>query len=301
LSNRTVAALLAIVCTLLWGSAYPFIKLGYALFNVAPEDTGAKIAFGGVRFALAGIIVLLFYYLKGNHKREEVLSTPLWAQMFLLGLVQTTIHYFFFYVGLSFTTGAKSSILNSTSVFFSALLAHLFYANDKLTLKKSIGIVSGFLAIVLVNLEVNFEFSLSFRGEGFVIIATFLTSVSVLYSKRLSKSVDPVFLSGVQLTFGGVLLFLISLLLGASFPKSSLWGYFLLLYLALLSAVAFSLWTSLLKHNRVSSVTVFYFLIPIFGTLLSGLVLKEDIFQLQYYLALPVVAVGIYLVNSESK
>ena len=296
LSNRVIATLLAVLATLLWGSAYPFIKLGYEVFNVGPHDTGGKIAFAGARFAIAGLIVLIYHAIKGGKGERR---GSLWMHLLLLGLVQTTIHYFLFYVGVSYTTGAKSAILNSVSVFFSALLAHLLYPADRLNWRKGVGIIIGFFAIILVNLEANFEFSFSFRGEGLLVITALLTGVGALYSKKLSQKVNPVFISGVQLTFGGVVLLLLSLLFGFSIPKGNVKGYLILLYLALVSAVAFSIWTSLLKHNRASSITIFYFLIPIFGTLLSGIILKEDIFRVQYYLSLPIVAAGIYLVNRD--
>ena len=133
LSNPLVATLLAILCTVLWGSAYPSIKLGYELFAVEANDTAGKIAFAGVRFVLAGGMVLLFRWVlqkfnqdkgmgKESPQRLKSLSMLEWAQIGVLGLAQTTIHYYFFYVGVSYTTGAKSSIINTTAVF----LVHCF-------------------------------------------------------------------------------------------------------------------------------------------------------------------------------
>ncbi len=312
LSNPLLATLLAMFCTLLWGSAYPAIKVGYELFSVGVDDTAGKIAFAGVRFALSGLIVLFVRWVSQYFSKEKeadnrsqqhikTLTAKEWGQILMLGFVQTTIHYYFFYVGVSYSTGAKSSILNSTSVFFSAIIAHIFYANDKLTLRKGVGVLIGFMGIILVNLESNFEFSFLFKGDGFIIIAALLISGSYVYAKRMSKTISPVLLTGLQLLFGGTLLFLISVLMGATFPRGGFTAYVLLTYMALLSAVAFSLWTSLLKHNPVSSITIYNFLIPVFGTLLSALILKESVFKWQYYIALPTVAVGIYLVNSRSK
>lgn len=312
LSNPLLATPLAILCTVLWGSASPVIKLGYELFTVEVEDTAGKIAFAGVRFALAGGMVLLFWWVlqkfsQGKGVRKEhaqslkSFTTLEWIQITILGLTQTTIHYFFFYVGVSYTTGAKSTIINTMAVFFSAILAHIFYANDKISLRKGLGIFIGFVAIILINFEPNLGFSFRLKGEGFIIISAFLSSSSGLYSKRISKTMNPVLLTGTQLTLGGLILFLISVFMGGSFPVGGVSAYFLLAYLALLSAVAFSIWTSLLKHNRVSSITVFYLLIPVVGTFLSALILKEAIFQIQYFIAIPATAIGIYLVNSTGK
>lgn len=298
LSRPLVAYLLAAFCAILWGSAAPSIKLGYELFQVGVDDTAAKLAFAGLRFVMAGLLVLMFRMFQENKTSEKVTLTPRqWSQIVILGLVQTTIHYYFFYVGVSYATGAKSAILNSSSVFFSALLAHFFYMNDQISVKKGLGMCIGFVAVILVNLQSDLTLSFRFKGEGFVLIASFLNSASALYSKRISKKVSPVLLTGLQLFIGGALLLVIALLQGASFPRSSIAGYALLLYMALLSSVAFSLWTSLLKYNKVSSITIFFFLIPIVGTLLSALVLAESVFRMEYLIALPLVVLGILLVT----
>lgn len=301
LSNPVLASLLASLCAILWGSAYPSIKLGYELFAVGFDDTPAKLAFAGLRFAFAGLLVLMFRaFQKGEKQSIRSLGGSAWLQVLLLALMQTTIHYYFFYVGVSYTTGAKSSILNASSVFFSAILSHMVYANDHISVRKGVGIFIGFLSVVLVNLQSGFGFSFSVQGEGFVLIAAFLTSLSALFSKRTSRRIDPVLLTALQLFLGGTILLVLALLGGASFPCSSVWGYLLLLYMAGLSAVAFSLWTSLLKHNKVSSITVFNFLIPVVGTLLSALILGESILRFQYLIALLLVVSGIVLVTYSS-
>ena len=75
-------------------------------------------------------------------------------------------------------------------------------------------------------------------------------------------------------------------------------GLFLLIYLALVSAVAYTLWAALLKHNPVSRVTVFGFLTPVFGVLFSALFLQESgSLDLRALAALVLVCAGIYVVN----
>jgi drug/metabolite transporter (DMT)-like permease len=75
----------------------------------------------------------------------------------------------------------------------------------------------------------------------------------------------------------------------------------LLVYLVILSSAAFSLWTTLLKYNRVSMITVFNFMVPIFGTLLSALFLNESFLEWKNALALLLVCLGIWLVTKEDK
>jgi drug/metabolite transporter (DMT)-like permease len=75
----------------------------------------------------------------------------------------------------------------------------------------------------------------------------------------------------------------------------------LLFYLALLSSVAFALWTILLKYNRVGMVTIFNFLVPIFGAILSAIFLGESILEWKNVIALVLVCTGIFLVTKESR
>ncbi|MGI9217737.1 MAG: EamA/RhaT family transporter, partial [Hydrogenophaga sp.] len=87
--------LLATLCCLLWGSAYPAIKGGYALLGIARDDTAAQLAFAGWRFLLAGGLLLVIARLMG--KRVLALAPAQWGQLGLLGLAQTALQYVFFY------------------------------------------------------------------------------------------------------------------------------------------------------------------------------------------------------------
>ena len=60
LTRTGIVALLACVCCILWGSAIPVIKTGYRLMEVDAADTASQIVFAGVRFTLAGLLVLIF-------------------------------------------------------------------------------------------------------------------------------------------------------------------------------------------------------------------------------------------------
>lgn len=66
--------------------------------------------------------------------------------------------------------------------------------------------------------------------------------------------------------------------------------------MALLSSVAFAVWSELLKYNKVGTIAMFNFLIPVFGTLLSAIILGENIFDIKILIALILVCTGIFLV-----
>ncbi|MDD2844706.1 MAG: DMT family transporter [Rhodoferax sp.] len=299
-SNRKVVVLLAGLCCLLWGSAYPAIKSGYALFAIGAADVPSKMVFAGYRFVIAGVLLLLMARL--THRSITKLDATQWRQITTLGLTQTSLQYLFFYVGLAYTTGVKGSIMNATGTFFSVLLAHFIYHNDRLSLNKVIGCLVGFVGVMVVNFNqelLDFDFSL--MGEGFVVIAAFILSAASIYGKKISQSMDSVVLTGYQLSIGGVALMLGGYLAGGTLTGFTLASTALLVYLAVLSSVAFALWTILLKYNRVGMVTIFNFLIPIFGAILSAIFLGESILEWKNLFALGLVCSGIWLVNRENR
>lgn len=297
-SDRRVVILLASFCCLLWGSSYPAIKNGYAMFGIAASDIPSKMVFAGYRFAFAGLLLLALVALTRRSalalNRRSLMSTC------LLGLTQTTIHYVFFYIGLAYTTGVKSSVLNGTVSFFGVLLAHFIYRNDRLSVNKILGCLIGFAGVMAVNFGAGpLDFKFTLLGEGFVVIAAFILSASTIYGKRLSQNMDSVAMTGYQLGIGGALLLLGGYASGGALGAVSMKAFLLLAYLVLLSSLAIAFWAVLLKYNRVAMVSVFNFLVPIFGAVLSALFLGESVMELKNLIALVLVCAGIWLVNRE--
>lgn len=299
-TQRKVVFLLASLCCLLWGSSYPAIKNGYALFDIAANDIPSKLVFAGYRFFFAGLVLLVFAAI--GKRPVFRLDKHTFGQVTLVGLTQTSLQYVFFYTGLAYATGVKSSIMNATGTFFSVLLAHFIYKNDRLSFNKALGCVVGFAGVMVVNFSaglLSFDFTL--LGEGFIVIAAFVLSAASIYGKKVSQRVDSVVLTGWQLSIGGLVLLLTGFAAGGTLTGFTLKSTALMVYLVLLSSAAFSLWTILLKYNRVSMVTVFNFMIPVFGTLLSALFLDERFLEWKNGAALLLVCWGIWRVTKEEK
>jgi drug/metabolite transporter (DMT)-like permease len=294
-ADRRAVFAIALLCCFLWGSAVPAVKVGYALLDIVPGDTGALFYFAGIRFTLAGLLLLAHAALTG--KAVWVGPRGL-AQVSLLGLISTAGQYSLYYVGLAHSTGVKVSITTSTSTFFSVLLAHLIYADDRLTARRILGCLAGFAGVVTVNLGGGLDLSFTVLGEGFIILAAVLFSVAGIYGKRVSRQLDVGVMTGWQLFLGGLVLWAAGTLMGGQFTSFTWEDAVLIGYLAALSAAAFSLWSLLLKHNPVGVVSIFNTLIPIFGVLLSGLILDENVLEWKNLAALLLVSLGIWLVTA---
>jgi drug/metabolite transporter (DMT)-like permease len=286
----------ATLCCLLWGSAYPAIKGGYSLLGIAQQDIGGKLLFAGWRFLFAGLLLLAITRALGRRWRLGGVADA--GALFVLGATQTALQYVFFYIGLAYTTGVKSSIMNATGTFFSVLLAHFVYRHERLNHRKVIGCLVGFAGVLVVNVSPQLlqpDFTL--LGEGFVVIAAFVLAAASIYGKALSQRIDAVAMTGVQLAIGGALLLAVGWALGGDLPPFGWQASALMAYMVLLSSVAFALWTLLLKHNPVALIAVFNFLVPIFGAVLSAVFLGETILEWKNLLALALVCGGIALVT----
>ncbi|AXF66501.1 DMT family transporter [Leclercia sp. W17] len=299
-SRKNIVFASATLCCLLWGSSYPAIKSGYELFHIATNDIPSKVVFAGYRFVFAGLLLLLLAL--AQRKPIGRLSPRQFGQLTILGLTQTTIQYTFFYIGLAYTTGAKGSIMNSTATFFSVMLAHFIYQNDKISYNKALGCILGFAGVMIVNFNSGLQdFHFVWNGDGFVVLAAFILSAATLYGKRISQTVDPMVMTGWQLAIGGVMLVVGGYITGGTLAVPSVKAAAILGYLTLLSSVAFALWSLLLKYNRVSMIAPFNFLVPVAGTVLSAIFLGENILEIKYVVALVLVCSGIWWVNKVSE
>lgn len=300
--NPVYSCLIAAFCCALWGSAFPTIKIGYKLFEVASKDYATQILFAGMRFALAGVLVIILGSIAS--KRVLIPKKSSFGKIAVLALFQTILQYVFFYIGLAHTTGTKSSILDSTSVFFAFIISAIVFKQDKFTAKKIIGCLIGFAGTVIINLSgggLNSDFA--FIGEGFIILSAFAYACSSVFLKKFSNTDNPVTLSGYQFVLGGIVMMAVGFAFGGKLNTFSLKGVILLLYLGLISAVAYTLWGILLKYNDVSKIAVFCFMTPVFGCIFSALALGETVGQSfsRVVISLLLVSVGTVVVNSKKK
>ena len=295
LTHPLVVTVLALICCALWGSATPFIKIGYELC-LPVRDVPSTILFAGIRFAAAGVFtVIIFSVARRKFLYPKVKNL---GKVGMVAVFQTVLQYIFFYVGLANTSGVKGTILSGSSTFFAILVSALIFRQEKLDVKKIVACIVGFSGIILINLN-GLSLSMNLLGDGFVIFSAISLGISSTLIKKFSKDEDPVTISGYQFIAGGMFMIVIGLAFGGRVDLSSLFGIGTLLYLSLLSAVAYSVWGILLKYNPVSRVTVFSFTTPVFGVILTSLMLSENsnVKTVNLILALLLVALGIFILN----
>ena len=302
LTRTGIVALLACVCCILWGSAIPVIKTGYRLMEVDAADTASQIVFAGVRFTLAGLLVLIFASIR--EKKVLIPDRTILKYAVPVCLAQTVGQYFFFYIGVAHTSGVKGGIITGLGNFIAILMACLIVRNERMTGRKMAGCVLGFAGVVVINLMgKSLDMGFTLTGEGFILISQVAYGISTILINIYSKKVSPVVLSGTQFTMGGVVLILIGIGMGGHFGNITAVGVVIIFYLAMVSAVAYTLWSVLLAWNDVSKVAIFGFVNPLCSVILSALILGEvkQAFNTGSLVALLLACAGIYIVNCKAK
>ncbi len=293
LSKKMRLYLIATLCTILWGSAIPMIKTGFDIFNISASATADKVLFAGIRFLGAGIM-LLVPYLFSSGKRE--LTKKLAKHSLILGVIQTAAQYFFMYIGLAYTSGVNGSVFNAVGTLLYIVLAYIIFRDERFSYLGWLGCIIGFSGILLNSIASQKIGEFSFKGDGLVILSNLCVTVGFLYSKHSVKNCNPFLLTGLQMFIGGAILLCIGLISGGGIPHITAAGILLLLYLMLVSAVAFSLWTMLLRDYDGAKVGMFNFLTPVFGVffsvLLNSMGILNDNSALTVYTLIAVICTG---------
>lgn len=299
-NQPVIIFIMATIACFLWGSAFPAVKTGYDMLGIGGAAPMVKLQFAGYRFFLAGLYLLLFIVIQ---KRDLSVPKGSFRTLFVLGLIQTTFQYLFFYIGLSNTSGIKGSIIISLGAFFSIILPHFYYHDDKLSPKKWLGLLIGFAGVVYINLAKGpITGGFTILGEGFMIMAAFVGSLASIYAKELSNKMDTIVMTCYQMLLGSTVMIVISAVtLGGNAVPMTLSIAPLFMHLALISSVGFGLWFVLLNHNPISKVSIYKFQVPIWGTILSAIFLPGESLSSAIVVGLACVSAGIFLVNSGQK
>ena len=250
--------------------------------------------FAGIRFCISGLIILSVA--RATHRKFAVSKGRDWWYVLLFSLLNTTFHYAFFYFGLSHSDGARAAILNSMGVFTVVIFACMFFKSDKMTMRKALGCILGFIGILALNLGGKESGHFTWLGDGMIILNALCSAFASLMTRGLGKRVDVFVGTGYSLALGGALLVIPALLMGGVLPNVTIVGLLILMMLIAISTIGFTLYNKLLTCNPVGKVAIFNSLIPVIGAVSSCLCLSEP-FYWKYIIAGALATAGIYVIN----
>ena len=288
--------LLTIFACLLWSTAFVGVKIG--LNYMTP------LAFAGIRFMLSGLILVPFV---GNFPLFLSTVKNNFRIILVIGLLQTFLAYGLFFTGISIVPGALAAIIIGSSPLAVAIVAHFTMDNDVMTLKKISSILLGLLGIVILTLSRK-PWQAAGKQEFVGIVILLLCVISSAFGNiaiaKTKNTISPLILNSSQLFFGGLGLIIVSIFFeGIPNIFLPLNFYLILSWLSILSAIAISIWFHLLKipNIKVSDLNLWKFIIPVFGALLTWIILPEESPDIYSILGILLVGGGIIAYNVGKK
>lgn len=285
--------LIAIFACILWGTAFPAVKIGL-------QEANNRYFFAGTRFFTSGFIVMLFFTRFSFRRIKFYFSQIKENFLFvaLIGLIQTFVMYLFYYTALDYIDASISSVIMGTAPLWAAFTAHFLTKDDKLNLHKMIAILLACAGIVVIGLGQGMkgEFGMKQIAGAFLFILSMTSSALSNVLTKKKTDVDPFVLNSFQLMFGGGLLALLSFALenpmDATFTKEY-WMVFA--WLSMVSSIAFSVWFYLLQKPeiKVSELNFWKFIIPVVGPILSWILIEGDDYAHSTMIGMLIVALAI--------
>jgi len=297
------------ICAVLWGSAFPAIKSIYAEWShIGIEITpSCRFWLAGIRFSIAGGFLLALSKLT---QKSKTASTSLWQQikntpkapLIFMALCQTFLQYTLFYTALVYGSGSLNSLMTASGSFWWLILAPLFgkavWGGWKVWAILFLGAIAvGTAVYAPQDSSTNAALSIAI-----MLCANLCGTLAVLFFGKIKPTMYTPTATGISLFMGGLGLCLI----GTPVFKQTAQLFTphvitMTLYLALVSATAFTIWNELSTRYPVSLLATYRFLIPISGVLLSINFIPEEQLNLMTLIGTSIVAIAMTLATKLNK
>lgn len=276
---------------MLWGGNAVSLKIGLQEFS--------PFASAGLRFTIGLVLIASWASANGisiKPQRHEYLRLFLCALLFITQITALN-------VGADFTRAGRTAVMTNTYPLFVALIAHFVVPGDYMTRRKALGLAFAFGGICFVFRD-NFVGSTQefLVGDLLTLLGGFLLGLLIVVTNRLIQHINTYCVLVSQMVIGVPVFFTLSAIFegkagyGFSFP-----ALFAILYQgAGIAGFCFVAWTLLLKDHPPSRLSVFFFTTPLWGILLSNLLIGEPI-TVGLTIGAVLVALGIYTINRSPK
>lgn len=282
-------ALAALAC-LLWATPFVFVKI--TLEHLPP------LTVAGLRFLLAGLIQIPFC----KRSPLRLLQTET-KTVILVSLFQTILLYAGFFYALTLVRGAQAAIVIGSGPLISAIAAHFTMHDDKLSRRTLQSIAFGIGGIIIISLATKPWEPVGLRelaGIGILLTGSVVSAAGNIVIAKKRGSLPAIELNCIQMLLGGLVLFLIALPIdGVPDLNLPLRFYGSLSWIAIVSAAAFALWFHLLSREKVSTLNIWKFLIPLAGATLSWILIPGESPDLATLAGMGLIILGI--IHSQRK
>ena len=287
ISKRNKAIFIFGALSLIWGSTWYFIKVGLNYFS--------PFLFAGVRFLIAGGLLLGILFIAGKKLPRDI---PTWKYMFYSSFLQIIFPYAGVFWGEQFISSGLSAVLNSSIPLFVALLAHFTLRQERLTTPKLVGFGISFIGILII-FKNDLGGNVAMVMGGLALVGSSISAACAnVYAKLQGLSLDPLVTVAIQLSCGGVVLTLVSLVV----EPQARWQWtsesvLALLFLSIFgSLLAFIGLYWLIKHFSVTITSMMSFITPIVAVVIGTITLGERV-GAHTLLGIACIFCGIYFVT----
>ena len=283
---KLIDYILLTILALIWASAFFNIKI--ATYSFGP----VTIAF--LRVFFGAFPVLFLCYVKKI--KIEAFSKD-WHWFAMIGFINLVAPFFLIAYGVKSVQSNLAAILMSTTPLSSTVLGHLYTKNEKFNLIKTIGILIGFFGIIFLfsdNILINEN---NFISALLILLGSTCYVVGGVLTLRISKKKNEDVTGSILIWAIIILIPLVSLIEQPWQTIPRIDSTISVIYLGIVATgFAWLLRFKILKKNGLIFQSQVSYLIPIFGTILSYIFLKELI-TIKVLISLVAVSVGIYFVG----
>ena len=259
--------LLLLALAMSWGPSFFFIKVGI--------ETIPPLTLVLIRLLLGSSLLFMMILMQ----KEKVLPYFKYYKYFLImGLTANALPFVLISYGEIYISSSLAGIINGSVPIFTVVLSHFCTQDEKATKHKIIGIILGFIGIMIVYIPTLLDKKIGNEmGILMVLVASISYAVAMVYSKKHAKKIPGLIAPAMQLLFAGTLITPFTLYFdrpwNLAMPStSSLLSVFCLAFLG--SAIAFMLYYKIVKETGATYLSMVTLLFPIiaiiFGTIFLG-------------------------------
>ena len=261
--------LLLLLLSTVWGASYLFIKI--AVSEVPPLTLVAG------RLLLSAVLMWILLRILGQSMPRR---RSAWGAYAVMGFLSGLLPFALISWGEQYIPSGLAALLQATMPIFTVILAHFLAEDESLTWKKALGIMIGFLGVVLLMLpDLRQGLQTNWMGQLAIIASSLSYACAAIFARKRLRGQSPLASTTGQLTMGALYTLPLSLLVDQPFdlapspPALAAW-----LVLSLLGTVlAYVIYYTLLERTSATFVSTVTYIIPINGLILGALILGEPL------------------------
>jgi drug/metabolite transporter (DMT)-like permease len=280
---------------IIWGTSFLWIKIAVA--DVTP------LVLVGFRtlFASLGLAAVVYHYRKIMPTWQEL--RPRLPVFIVIALCNISFPWALISWGEQFIDSGVASIINSTMPLFTIILAPFMIDDERITLPKVAGLITGFIGVVLLMLpNVKGGLDQNLLGMGACLLSSIFYAFAAVYARKNTRGLPPQLQAFLQLSFGSAFIW-ISVFATEGTPTLPSKGltWIALLWLGLLgSCLAYIMYYYLLHKIGPTRTSMTTYISPLVGVVLGMLFLDEPMYW-QTMLGAVLILSGIFIVNLKGK